>query len=82
MERQKIYGNSQEFIHLNSFIKNVKPELSEFLILPTKMSQENWALISLTYEEINYIVQYSNDIVLLGLMAKNLKIKPEMLDNG
>lgn len=75
MKRQKIYGTSQEFIHLNSFVKNVKPEWSEHLIFPSKMSQESWDLISLTEEEIKYIVDYSNDIVLLGLMAKNLKIK-------
>lgn len=75
MKRKKIYGNSQEFIHLRSYIKNVKPELEEHLIYPSKMSQESWNLIMLAEEEIKYIVDYSNDIILLGLMAKNLEIR-------
>lgn len=78
MKRQKIYGNTQEFIHLNNYLKNVKPELFDFVNYPSKISQERddeWELISLSKDEIDYIVNYSNDIIILGLMAKNLKIK-------
>lgn len=90
MKKQKIYGTYYEYLCLKKFA-SICDELrdAEICIIDKKNDYRhdtdmllNKPVANLYQHEIDFIIQYGNEIALLGLMARNYKIKPAYAANS